>query len=107
VHVDRLGRPVPRRLPDLLQDPLARHNCPRLADEDEEQGELLGSERHLLSVEARDARCSVDLKGSRTQQAAPLAPTAATAGDGPHPGHELTEPERLDDIVVGAQLEAY
>ena len=42
VHVERLARPEPVAVPHLLEDPLARVDGPRIAEQVDEKLELLG-----------------------------------------------------------------
>ena len=107
VHVDRLRRAVPARLPDLLEDPLAADGRARIGREQREQVELLRRQRELARRPAsrgvparrprarptRSGRCSAGRGSARRQH-------------GPGCARQLAQAVRLDDVVVGAELEA-
>ena len=79
VHVDRLRRPVPARLPDLLEQPPAADRGARVARERGEQVELLRRQLELAAVELRAPRALVDLEAADAQRARVVrgAPTRA------------------------------
>ena len=85
--------------------PLPAHGRAGIARERGEQLELLRRQLELAAVEACAACALVDLEVSGAQR-------AIAAGKGrraPHyradPGDQLAQPVRLDDVVVGAELE--
>jgi hypothetical protein len=111
MHVQRLGRPEPVRVPDRFHDLLARHQRARLLGEEGQQVVLLGRERDLLAVQPDAGRLAVDGQpgpvpvgsrrrglGRRTRLGAPH--------HRPYPRDDLAHPERLGDVVVGAELQA-
>ena len=106
MHVDRLRRAVPARLPHLLEQPPAADRRARIARERGEQVELL--RRQLELARRRDARGAraVDLERCRRAAGPRRAVRRATpARDGADARDQLAQAERLHDVVVGAELE--
>src|SRR6185437_8005274 len=75
VHVQHFGRAVPVRVPGTLQDLLPRHHPARVAGQAFQDVEFLRGERHL------------------------------PAQHGPHPGQQLGQAERLDQVIVRAGVQ--
>ena len=110
VHVEGLGVAVVVRAPHPVDEHVAREHPPGVGEQQLEQLELLerqrdalAAHRHLVTrgveTHVADLQHLVGLRDTRV-----VAPTAAQRG--PHPRHQLTEAERLGDVVVGAHLEA-
>ena len=108
MDVERLGRAEPVDVPDLVDEPLAAHDGAGLAHEQGEEVELLARELQRLAVERHGARRRVELDGADLQRAGRRGGRggARAAQDGADAGDELARAERLDDVVVGAELEA-
>src|SRR2546426_257499 len=99
VHVQGLGGRPPGGVPDLAHQLLTGDDPARVPYQDAQQVELLGGELQLLVAHPRTVRLDVDahtLGGGRVLG-------RATAQQGPDAGQQLGKPERLGDIVVGAQ----
>src|SRR3954447_4108616 len=60
VDVERLRRAEPVGVPDLVDEPLARDDAAGLADQQQEQLELLAGEVHFLAAHARCSPGRVD-----------------------------------------------
>jgi hypothetical protein len=92
-------------MPDLTQDPLAIDNRARVAREDRQQVELLAGQLHFASVHDCAMASQVDANAAGVY----LFTVVARSGGSPHDradaGHELTQTERFDEVVVGTQLE--
>jgi hypothetical protein len=108
VDVERLRGSEPVDVPDLVDEALARDDAARVVHEQGEQVELLAREVERLAVDRRGARRRVERDDADGQHAG-----AGRRGDGaraPQHGadarHQLAGAERLDDVVVGAELEA-
>ena len=108
MHVERLGRAEPVLVPDVGHQVLARDHPAGVAHQPHEQVELLAREVERRAVE-HDAACAgiepqpADLHRRlerRGRVAAAAAQHRADARD------HLGGAERLDHVVVGAQLEA-
>jgi hypothetical protein len=102
VHVQRLRRRPPFRVPDLAHDLLAGHHFSRVAQQYPEEVELLGGEVKF-GVTVPSAACLVvdphPADGAwRLDDASPQ--------ERPDAGEQLGEPERLRDVVVGARVQA-
>src|SRR6185295_5610940 len=122
VDVERLRRAEPVRVPDLVDKPLARDDGAGLGHQHVEQLEFLARQIQLLAGHARFPPRAVHtngayLKRGRRASAAVPGPRAAprrrarrtVAGPPEHranPRSHLARRERLDDVVVGAELEA-
>jgi hypothetical protein len=105
VDVDRLRAAVPRRLPDLLQDLRARHDRTRFPREQREQVELLWCQVELAPVYTRPTPAHVQLERA-DERASKRGPFVRSPCHRPDARQELPEAERLDDVVVGAHLQA-
>ena len=105
MHVDGLGRAVPVGVPDLFQDGLAADHRPRILGEQRQQVELLGRQRHLDPLDEDPSGPAIDGQGAEDLDLVRAGRLAAAAHDRPDPGDQLPEAERLDDVVVGAQLQ--
>jgi hypothetical protein len=57
-------------------------------------------------VKKRGPATQVDFELAGREQPSGVLLPLRTAGNGTHPGQELAESERLDHVVVGAELEA-
>ena len=97
--------------PDPLDEKLAAERPSRVGDQHREQLELFAREVHRLAFERCAVRSDVDreradvdlLRGSGA-----LAPPLEVDSPQhrPHAGEELAEAEGLDQVIVGAHLEA-
>ena len=105
VHVDGLGRAVPVRVPDLLQDGLAADDGPRILGEKSQEIELLGRQGHLGPVDEDPSGTAIDGEGPEDLDLVQPGRLSAAPHDGADPGDQLPEAERLDDVVVRAQLQ--
>lgn len=107
MHVQRLRRAEPVRVPDRLHDLLARHQRPGLLGEEGQQVVLLGREGHLRAVQADPGGLAVD------GQAGPVVVRAGLGGRArlgaphhrPYPCDDLADPERFGHVVVRAELQ--
>src|SRR5260370_27011608 len=101
VHVEGLGGPPPFAVPHLAHDLFPGDHLAGLVHQHRQQVELLGSEVKLGVTKPRPAGLGVhpDALGHAGFR-------AAATEQGPDPGEELREAERLGDIVVRAGVEA-
>ena len=97
--------PLQARLPDLLEQAAAAQRGAGIAGERCEQLELLRRQVELDLVEKRAPRALVDLEVADPQRGGDTFAARPTAGDRTDAGDQLAQPERLDDVVVGAELE--
>ena len=107
MDVERLRAAEPVLVPDAVHQVLAGDDLAGVADELGEQVELLAGELELLVVEGGPAGGEVDVEaadGDRLLRRGRLGGLHA-AQDGAHAGDHLGPAERLDDVVVGAELE--
>ncbi len=107
MHVERLRRPEPVRVPHLVHDLFASDDLARPGHQHAQQIELLRGELDRLAalVTVRDDGSSderADVSGPRHERRAGAPP----ALDRTDARDELAGRERLDDVVVGAELEA-
>jgi hypothetical protein len=101
VHVERLGRAEPVLVPDLRHRPLAGDDAAGVADQQDEQVELLRRELQLAFVAPCAARIGVHAHPARGQRRRLDAPHQRADS-----GEQFGEPERLGDVVVGAGIQA-
>jgi hypothetical protein len=110
VDVERLRGAEPVRIPDLVDEPLPRHDAARLAQEQLEELELLAGQIQILPIHARCATRRVQRNCPDLQRARSLdlchRPLADPPQDSADARGDLTGAERLHDVVVGAELEA-
>src|SRR5260370_28219294 len=101
VHVEGLGGPPPFAVPHLAHDLFPGDHLAGLVPQHRKQVELLGGQVELGVAEPRPAGLGVhsDALGHAGFR-------AATAQQGPDPGEELREPERLGDVVIRTGIEA-
>src|SRR5215475_2140950 len=104
VHVDQAGVGRMPVAPDLLEQHLAGEHLPGLAGEGDQKVELQRRERDGSAVALHGVPRHIDgeiadLEGLRRRLFSAPQPS-------PDPRHELLGLERLDDVVVGARLEA-
>ena len=97
-------------IPDLFEDLVARAQRARIARQQGQQVELLAGQGQLVAVEQHAPGALVDLELAVDQHVAGrLVASGADVGPPGHgadAGHQLSEAEGLDHVVVGAQLEA-
>ena len=103
VHVQRLGGPEPVLVPDARDQVLAGDDLAGVPDQLGEQVELLARERELVAVQEGPARAQLDPE--RADHDVRRRGRLHAAQDGPHPRDHLRPAERLDHVVVGAELE--
>src|SRR5580704_9624605 len=101
VHVERLGRRPPLGVPDLAHDLLAGDHLARLAQQDPQQVEFLGGQVELDLTVPGSPGIRVDPHAERGRSLRRPAPQ-----QGPDPGQQFGQPERLGDVIVGARVEA-
>ena len=113
VHVERLGRAEPVDVPDLVDEALARDDGAGLGHQQLEELELLAGEvelgrrRALAARRAGSTPDGADLERRRLGwRCGAAAPSPGAAQHRPDPRGHLARAERLDDVVVGAELEA-
>ena len=107
VDVDRLRGAVPARLPDLGQQPLPADGGARIARERGQQLELLGRQLELAAAQGRAPGALVDLELADPQRTAGAVERRRAPRDRADPGDQLAQPVRLDDVVVGPELEPH
>src|SRR6476661_2768966 len=109
VDIDGARVPVGGVSPDLLEEHLARLDPARRTGKRGEDLELDVGEVGALAAHGDDAALEVDLettRGDRLLTAGPAADHLGAAERGPDAAAELTDRERLGDVVVGAHLQA-
>ena len=95
--------------PDVLEELVAGEHLARVAEQEREQLERLGLERHGVAVAQHAVAGEVDLDPAEVDERRRVAPAARLLGppeDRPDPRRQLAQAERLGDVVVGAELEA-
>src|SRR5215472_837055 len=99
VHVEDLRRAVPVSVPGGLEHFLAAHQPARIDREHFENVEFLGCQRDLLAVDGH-------LPGAQVDRERPVFDQLPAWPDPPEHGADsglqLSQPERLDQVVVGA-----
>src|SRR5215472_5299388 len=101
VHVQGLGRAPPLGVPDLAHDLLPGDDLAGLGDHEREEVELLGRQLDLGVTEPGPTGVAVYPDALYRPGLGRSAPE-----QGPDPGQQLGQPERLGDIVVGAGVQA-
>src|SRR5262249_43378939 len=101
VHVERLGRGPPLRVPDLAHDLLPGDHLARVTQQDPEQVEFLGGQVELGVAVPGPPGFRVDPHAVRGRTLRRPPPE-----QGADPGPQFGQPERLGDVVVGARVEA-
>lgn len=105
MHVQGLrGRP-PGGVPDLAHQLVAGDDPARVPDQDPQQVELLRGELELLLAHPGPVRLDVDADAVRGGRGGGF--TRAAPEQGPYPGEQFGQPERLGHVVVGARVEAH
>ena len=105
VDVDRLRAAVPRRLPDLARGSAAwRRRLPGSRASRASRSNSFGVSSSSRSPSVT-VRAGTSTASSPTRTTSRLARRRRPACDRPNPREQLAEPERLDEIVVGAHLE--
>ena len=105
VHVDHVAAQVGLAVPDLVEDreagddlTLARHQQVRMSNSRADRA---------ISVSSRATRRDPGRRPGRRPSIGTLdSVSAAAAVQGPQPGEQLVEVERLGEVVVGAGIEA-
>jgi len=98
--------------PNLIQQLAATEHPAGMAGEMEQQVEFFGGQRQLLARQQRPALARLDHeRATRDARIVRRCSSQPTQGFGSpqqrlHPGEQLRETERFDQIVVGAQLQA-
>ena len=78
---------------------------PDVVGQERQQVELAGRQRDDLSGPARLAAAQVHLEVAQGDHVLGRRALPRPPQDGPHPRHQLPRRERLDEVVVGPQLE--
>ena len=105
VHIEHLSRAVPVLVPGALEHLLAADHPARVAGQALQDGELLGSHGDLVPVHADLVRAQVHGERAVLQDLGVAGRLLAAAENGPDPGQQLLQPERLDQVVLGALVE--
>ena len=108
MDVERLGVADVVAAPDPVDQRVAGQHPPGVGQQHVEQLELLERQRQRLAGDGDRVLVGVERHvADRDRRRAELAGVVAgrPAQHGPHPGHELAQPVRLGDVVVGADLE--
>src|SRR3954454_4205167 len=109
MRVDRLGRTVPVRIPDRLEDLRPRVNCADVVGQECQQVELLGGQRNLITADANAARSTVQLHRPDGLRAGHVARTGLPVDRSPthrtDASDQLAKAEWFRDVVVRAELE--
>ena len=92
----------------MTQELLAREHLTRRRAEEREQVELSAPQIDVLTTDTDLARGEVELELAELELdvAARATDTTRSAQDGSHTCDELTRRERLDDVVVGTELQS-
>src|SRR3990172_1319699 len=105
VHLHGLGEGVGVLVPDMLQELFLGHGAAFVSRQVIDQGELLGRQVDVLAVPFCPVGVRVEFETARVDHG--LAQAAVPAGDGTDARGEFAEGERLDEVVVGAVIEAF
>ena len=106
VDVERVrGRPEVVA-PDTLEDQRALEHLPRVAQEQLEQVELGAGQLDLARRRGGPRACRGRASGRRTRAPSPSSSASRRRSSARTPREQLLERERLDDVVVGARVEA-
>src|SRR5512146_1016535 len=103
VHLDHIGVAVEVDIPDFLRDQRPREDLARASQQQREKLEFLWREIEGFSGACHAVPDGVELEVGHLERGSRLRPAAAQ--DGAQPREELRERERLDEIVVGTELE--
>ena len=104
--VDRALVRFDRHPVERIQQLSAREHAAGLAHEGRQELELRGGEVDGATCHARAHLRQVHLDVAGAQDLGAGGGAAGPAEDRAHAGHQLLRTERLDQVVVGAQLEA-
>src|SRR6185503_1725718 len=107
VGVDGIGRDGDSERPGLIEQLIAAQGLAGVAEERFEKGELARAEIHRPIMDGDGPGCLVE--GDRTRDQARLRAAGGAlgaAGEGPQSRGQLVVAERLDDVVIGAGVEA-
>ena len=107
VHVQRLGGAEPVGVPDVVEQVLARDHPAGVAHQPLEQVVLAPGQVELGAVQGDLAPVGHDLEAAEAHRLQPLGVALGAAQHGADAGDHLGRAERLDHVVVGAQLEAH
>ncbi len=107
VRVDRARRDVAVDLPDVAEERRARLHAVAAVAERHEQLELERRQVHRLLVHPRAVGVAVDLQAPEPERRRRRALRRLPPEDRLDAEQELANAERLDDVVVGAELEAH
>src|SRR6266540_5312085 len=110
VDIERLGRAEPVPVPDLVDEALAGDDAAGLSRQQLEKLELLAGQLHVPTTQARRPPAAVDPQRADLHDLRAFRCSfRAIPGPPQHrsdPRGHLTRAEGLDDVVVGAELEA-
>ena len=104
MNVERLRRAKPVHVPDVGHQLLPRDHAARLAREPDKQIELLAGEAELVIAPPYPAGALVDPKVLDVQLSALRRLWPTTPQDGSNSSDHLASRERLDNVVISAQL---
>ena len=104
MDVQGLGRPKPVDVPHVSHQRLACDHAAGVPDQAQQQVELLAGEVELRVAAPGAPRSGIDTQVPDRQRRAVLGGPPAPE-DGPDPGDHLAGSERLDHVVVGADLQ--
>ena len=107
VDVDGLGGEVVAPVPHLVEQPPARDDRAGTRRKCRQEIEFLGRQLDLLSAQQRAPRLAVDRQRADAEHRRGGSSLTRSTGDGVDASQELANAERLDQIVVGAELEAH
>src|SRR5215218_8797469 len=106
VHVEGLRRAEPVRVPDLVDQALARHDRAGVANQQVHQLELLAAQLEYVSVERHLAPGGVEAYLADLERPVLTGLRCGNAAqDGADPRNDFAAAERLHHVVVGAELE--
>lgn len=105
MHVDRPVIAIEARAPDALEQLAARPNSAGKPQEEEEEVEFTRLETDLLGVDPSPAHLGIGRDVAARHREARLYRRRATehAAD---PSEKLRSPERFDDVIISADVEA-
>ena len=108
MDVERLGRPVPVRIPHVVHDLLSRTDRTRILCEERKEIELLGRQQDFGVIDRDSSGSSIDHEATDSLFAVGgFRDGCGASGNGPDTRNELAEPEGFDEVVVRAEFEEH
>ena len=104
VHVDDVGERVELVVPGVVEDPVATQDLVRVQQEEAQQAELLGAQRQWLATVPDHPRRRVE--GQRSERQDRRQGATRPAQESADARQQFLEGERLDEVVVGAAVQA-